>query len=499
MPLLWFGSMRPMLDFTTCCSRRRFIESGALGLMGAGPWAAAQAQSRQADVFPEALAGILRRGNLPVEQVGLFVAPVSSGAPILALNASDAFNPASTMKILTTYSALMQLGPDYKWRTTAGLRGRLDGDVLRGDLVIRGSGDPKLVVEDLQEWLGQWRRAGLREIRGDLILDDGVYALDDRSVETLDGDPSQPYNVRPFGVLMNFKATRLRAAPTVGGAAVEFEPALADIEILNATTRGGRRCEYGVNSLLVRDIGSNGAALVKVQGPYSQGCAEQSMMVAILDHRQFIHGLFKQVWSALGGMFTGVTRIERGAAAKLSQPAWSEWISPRGLADVVNDINKFSNNVMARQVLLHTATVMNNRAAKVEEAARFLQDWIASRGLRMDELVVDNGSGLSRRERISALNMGLLLRNAAASPVADLLRLSFPIVGVDGTMRTRLSDLSGSAWLKTGSLNNVRSLAGYVDAASGRRMVISLMINGPRAEASQPAQDAIVRWVHANG
>jgi serine-type D-Ala-D-Ala carboxypeptidase/endopeptidase (penicillin-binding protein 4) len=480
-------------------NRRRLIDMMAVAAAGFTASPCSLAQQSLADSLPEALAGILRRAQLPPDQVGLWIAPLGAGSALASLNAGQAFNPASCMKLLTTYSALMNLGPDYRWRTTAHLRGRLDGDVLRGDLVIRGSGDPKLVIEDLQEWFAQMRRQGLREIRGDLVLDDSVYALDERSVESFDGDPSQPYNVRPFGVLMNFKATRLKASATVGGASIEFDPPLADIEIVNATTRGGRRCEYGVGSLWVRDIGSVQQAAVKIQGPYSAGCGDQSTMVAVLDHRQFIHGLVKALWLGLGGQWSGSTRIERHAVTQGNLAVFAQWVSPRSLADVVNDVNKFSNNVMARHLLLHTATVQQQRAARVEDAAQYLSQWLQTQRLGFPELVVDNGSGLSRRERISAINLFRILSHAQRSPVADLLRLSLPNVGIDGTMRTRLQDINGSSWLKTGSLSNVRSLAGYVDAASGRRLGLVLMINGPRAEGSSAAQDAIVRWTHANG
>jgi D-alanyl-D-alanine carboxypeptidase/D-alanyl-D-alanine-endopeptidase (penicillin-binding protein 4) len=480
---------------------RRLLLKGLATAVGTPTLAPAVAQTAAPQPspigLPDALAQALRRAGLAPEHVGLAIAPMRSGAPIAAMNAQEAFNPASTMKVLTTYAALSRIGPDFRWRTTAALRGAVEGDVLRGDLVIRGSGDPKLVVEDLQEWLTSMRRAGLREIRGDLILDDGVFALDGRGNEAIDGDPSQPYNVPPFGVLMNFKAVRLRASATVGGAAIDFDPPLSDVEIQNLTQRGGKRCEGGVGGLVVRDASAGAQAQVRVQGPYSRACGDQSGMVAVLEHRQFVHGLFKAVWSSLGGVFLGTTRIERNAALRL--PVWSEWVSPRLLADVVNDVNKFSNNVMARHLMLQLGQAQLGRAATVEESARVLTDWIASLGLRLPELVVENGSGLSRRERISATGMLQVLRHAALSPMADLLRLSLPIVGIDGTMRSRLPELAGQAWIKTGSLNNVRSLAGYVDAASGRRVMLALMINGPRAEGSQAFQDTVLRWAHANG
>jgi D-alanyl-D-alanine carboxypeptidase/D-alanyl-D-alanine-endopeptidase (penicillin-binding protein 4) len=130
-----------------------------------------------------------------------------------------------------------------------------------------------------------------------------------------------------------------------------------------------------------------------------------------------------------------------------------------------------------------------------------LARWLADQGLDLPGLHVENGSGLSRSERVGAAGLARVLQRAAAGPHADLLRDSLPVVGVDGTMKRRLADepVAGRAWIKTGSLADVRSIAGYVDAASGRRHAVVFIVNGPRATAAPAAQDRFLRWVHANG
>ena len=119
----------------------------------------------------------------------------------------------------------------------------------------------------------------------------------------------------------------------------------------------------------------------------------------------------------------------------------------------------------------------------------------------MPELVIENGAGLSRVERISAASTVALLRHAAAGPHAELLRESLPVVGIDGTMARRLQGepAAGNAWIKSGSLAAVRSAAGYVSARSGRRYALAFIINGPRAEAGGHAIDELLRWVYDNG
>ncbi|MBN9460030.1 MAG: D-alanyl-D-alanine carboxypeptidase/D-alanyl-D-alanine-endopeptidase, partial [Burkholderiales bacterium] len=346
----------------------------------------------------------LREAGIAAGQVGAIALPLDGAPALLAHDAERPLNPASTIKLLTTYAALTLLGPDYRWRTEARLKGLLQGGVLRGDLILRGGGDPKLVIEDLTEFIARMRAAGLEEIDGDLVIDDAIFDAGPGSVEDFDGDPSQPYNVRPFGALMNFKAVQVLVRPNGTGAGLAFDPPLADVAIDDRVRLLGGPCRHGASGLTVRD-GEGGAAGVRISGSYSRACGEQGAFVAVLDHRRFIHGLFKAAWQAAGGRWTGRTRIERGAST--GEP-WLVWTSPRTLADVVHDINKFSNNVMTRQLMLQMASEAGARPATLADARRVVRAWLAAQGLAFPELVLDNGAGLSRdaRRRVLLIEAG---------------------------------------------------------------------------------------------
>ncbi len=461
-----------------------------------------QAQpSEQAGVAPAARPGApieqwLSQSGLEPSQLALIARPLGGGPVLARHNADTAMNPASTMKLLTSLAALSVLGPQYRWRTDAHLRGRLADGVLEGDLILRGGGDPKFVIEDLAEFIARMRAAGLREIRGDLVLDDSIYDVGAASVQDFDGDPSQPYNVRPFGMLMNFKAVKFVVSAKNGAASVTLDPPLAGVRLDNRLTamRGPCRFAMSVASL----DGTPGPAVVRVSGAIAPSCGERSVFSSVLDHRAFAEALFRAAWQEAGGRWSGSARIERGAAR--GDP-WLAWNSPRTLADVVNDVNKFSNNLMARHLLLQLAVASGSVPATEEAARGALRDWLAKQGLTFTELVVENGSGLSRTARISAASLARVLEFAAAAPYADLIRGSLPIAGVDGTMKYRLTGrpIAGNAWIKTGSLAEVRTIAGYVDAASGKRYAVVLFANGPRAESAAQLQEQFLRWVHANG
>ncbi|MFZ9677686.1 MAG: D-alanyl-D-alanine carboxypeptidase/D-alanyl-D-alanine endopeptidase [Quisquiliibacterium sp.] len=442
-------------------------------------------------------------------RVALIASPLGGGPALLEHQSSLPLNPASAIKLLTSHAALSMLGPDYRWKTDAYLDGELRDGVLHGNLVLKGGGDPKLVIEDLQQFVAAMRAAGLQEVRGDLIIDDSVFEVGEASVEAFDGDPTQPYNVRPFGLLMNFKATRVVVHPGQGRAAqISLDPALDGVKIENRLKLRDGHCRRGQDVLSVSEspaeqagkgVGqASGVPRLIISGSYSPACGEIGAFVSVLSHRAFIDALFRAAWREAGGRWDGRTRVVRGAAR--AEP-WLRWESPRTLADVVRDINKFSNNVMSRQLLLQLGHEAGVRPADVNSARAALHAWLASQSLNLPGLLVDTGSGLSRSARISAAGMAQVLEHAARSRHADLLRDSLPVLGMDGTMRYRMAgeSLAGRAWIKTGSLADVRTIAGYLDAKSGTRYVVVLLYNGPQPAEARRLQDDFLRWVYRHG
>ena len=424
-----------------------------------------------------------------------------SDEPMLRVmhQAERPFNPASTMKLVTTHAALAMLGPDYRWTTRFLTTGPIRDGVLQGDLILQGGGDPHLVIEDLHALMADLRAQGLTTIRGDLVVDDARFAVGPADGEAFDGDASQAYNVRPWAALTNFKASKLVIDPKKRQLALE--PPLADVQLRYDVKVLKGRCRTGGTRLGVQDgATAAGRPVVSVNGTQVRACGSQQFYAAMLDHQQFLHGIFKAAWKDMGGQFTGRTRIQPGAAVR-GRPLYA-WQSTLDLGEVVHHINKFSNNVMTRMLLLEMAAASGQGALPPDRAGQWLHQWYRSQGLALPSLVMENGSGLSRQARISAGDMVALLARAAGSPSAPWFEASLPVVGIDGTMKTRLrmDPVAGQAQIKTGTLQNVRAIAGYVTAASGRRYALSLMINGKYpAERALHAQDELLRWVYRHG
>jgi D-alanyl-D-alanine carboxypeptidase/D-alanyl-D-alanine-endopeptidase (penicillin-binding protein 4) len=470
--------------------------SGAMSRRLLGALLLAVATCARAETMPAPVAQALARAGIPPSAAALWVQDVDGARPALAVNAAQPMNPASLMKLVTTFAALEILGPSYTWRTEALLAGPLADGVLDGDLVLKGYGDPKLTVERFWLLLQGLRARGLRDIRGDLVLDRTWFEPGAIDPARFDGEPLRAYNVPPDALLVNFKAIRVLFSPEAPGRAVRVitEPALANVDVSATVRTVEGACgdwRSGIR-LEVREI--NGRTLVELVGALAAACGDRYWNIALLDHRDYVHGLFRALWEASGGTLRGGVRD--GAAPPGAKPfAVAE--SPT-VAEIVRDVNKYSNNVMARQVFLTLSAETLKLPGRADRSARVVQSHLASRGVELPELVMENGSGLSRQERISAAGLGRVLLAAWRSPVMPELAASMPLVASDGTMRRRLRDqaAAGQGHIKTGSLAGVASIAGYVLDRSGRRAAVVFIVNHPNAGASQAAQDALLRWIH---
>ena len=437
---------------------------------------------------PEVLRA-LQRAKVPADALSVVVHDTTTGERVLQWHEERPVNPASVAKLLTTMAALDRLGPAWHWSTPVWLSGPIRHGVLEGSVFIKGSGDPKLVLERVWLLLRRVQQLGVREIRGDVVLDSSAFAVADTPPGDFDGEPLRPYNVRPSALLFNFRSVVYSFVPdaAAGVARVLAEPALAGTALDRTVPLVAGACldwRGGVKA-------SFEPAATRFAGSYPLSCGELAWPVADPQPITYEARLVEALWREMGGVLHGAAR--EGLAPVELRPSF-EQRSP-ALAEVVRDINKYSNNVMAQQLFLTLAAQATPGVPATPEAAReTLLRWLVERtGEPGAELVLDNGSGLSRLTRISALRLARLLLQTFDSPVMSELMSSLPVSGLDGTMRRSLAT-PGRAHLKTGSLRDVAAVAGYVLTNSGRRLVLVAIINHPQAQAARPALDALVQW-----
>lgn len=445
-----------------------------------------------AEALPPEVLKALKAAQIPVASVAVVVQPVDSRFSLVSHNAKQAMNPASVMKLVTTYAGLDLLGPAWTWKTTAYAEAEPFEGKLGGNLYLKGSGDPKFALEHFWALLRQLRVRGIEHIVGDVVLDRSAFAVPAIDPGAFDDKPMRPYNVGPDGLLINFRALRFTLLPDYGKVRVLQETPSEGLTVDNRLQLTNGSCSSDwKDALVTRLTTQNGSQRLEFSGSFSAQCGEKSLNLAPLAAEAQAEGLFRALWKELGGSLGGKLRV--GAVPPGARPVAFQESPP--LADVVRDINKFSNNVMARQLFL---TLGNSDAPATPERARQrVVEWLAGRDLKFPELVLENGSGLSRQERISAGSLNRLLLDAWKSPVMPELVSSLPIVGIDGTMKKRLkeSTASGRAHIKTGTLDGVKAAAGYALDSQGRRYAVVFLINHPRAQGGGPAIDALLLWV----
>jgi len=444
---------------------------------------------------PEVLAA-LERAKVPPEALSATLQEAGSAAPGWAWQARQSVNPASLMKLVTTFAALDLLGPAWAWSTPVWLQGSLRNPgpegVLDGNVVIKGNGDPKLVLERVWLLLRRVRQAGVREVRGDIVLDRSAFGDTEQSPGDFDGEPLRPYNAQPDALLLNYKSLLLTFTPDPvrSIANIVAEPPLAGVRVDASVPLGGAVCDTW-RIALKPDV--TDPARIWFRGAYPAACGEKVWPQAYTDAKSYNARLIEAMWRDAGGTLTGSVR---DGIAPSTKPSF-EFASPP-LADVVRDINKFSNNLMAQQLFLTLGLQL--RGTGTSDAARAaLQPWLLDKlADRAGDIVVDNGSGLSRDNRVSAAALALLLQRAWASAVMPEFVSSLPISGLDGTLRRSpgmaVAKVVGRAHLKTGSLRDVTAVAGYLLAPDGKRYVLVAIINHPNANAGRPALDALVEW-----
>ena len=444
--------------------------------------------------LPPEVAQALQRARVPEEALSVVIEEAGTGRSVLAWQEDRPVNPASLMKLVTTYAALDRFGPAWSWRTPVWLLGEVRDGVLEGSLVIRGSGDPTLVLERVWLMLRRVQQLGVREIRGDIVIDSSAFELPDGNPGDFDGEALRPYNTRPDALLLNFKTVTYVFVPdaATGRARVTQTPALAGAEVDRSVPLLPGPCSDWRTGLKAQ---FNPDGSTRFAGGFPAACGELAWPVADPQPRSYNARLLEGLWREMGGQLSG--RV-REAAAPVDRPASFELVSP-ALAEVVRDINKHSNNVMAQHLFLTLGLEPGSPGlpgppANLDRARAAVMRWLEARaGAGAEGVVLGNGAGLSREGRIPAALMARLLQQAWGSPVMPELMASLPVSGLDGTLR-RAQMQAGRAHLKTGSLRDVSGLAGYVLSDSGRRYVLVAIVNHANAAAARPALDALVRW-----
>lgn len=448
------------------------------------------------NTLPISVQNVLNHRKVAHDTLSIYVEDLESGKVLLRWHDEVPRNPGSTIKLLTTLVALDVLGPGYSWQTDVYALGPINDGRLDGDLLLKGHGDPFLVTERVWQLLRQIRQAGIREITGKLLLDDSYFDVSGHDPAAFDRQPLRAYNVAPNALLMNFKVIRYWFEPEHAGndVSVWLDPPLANLDIDNRLTLAQGSCRGYQRGITIS--ANDTVDKMTFSGKFPSGCKRYAMDRSALSHNAFAYGLFKWLWQESGGVLKG--GWENAVAPVDHEPIIEFKSLP--LADVITRVNKHSNNVMARQLLYTLAAEVLGEPGTETGGRRIVADWLQQKGLNFSALAFDNGAGLSREARMTAADFGAMLRFSWQQPYMPEYISSMSLAGVDGTLTHRLDDgpLAGMAHLKTGSLDHVAGVAGYLQSRSGRRFAVAVLQNdtdihrGPGEEV----QEALLRWLY---
>ena len=455
------------------------------------------------DAMPPAILKSLETLRAPPNSVSIFVQDARSDEIVLAFNADAARQPASTIKTLTTIAALDLLGPAYAWKTRAYVTGSVRRGALDGDLIIVGGGDPYMVSERWWSFVSQLRQTGLSTIDGDIVIDRSYFAQQEEDRASFDGQPYRSYNVIPDALMVNFQTSKFTigadAAPSGDGkfANISIDPLPANLELDNQVRLGAGNCRRAQQGLRFSMPQGPAGNTLNVRGVAPRNCGRYTVARAIMSAPEYAYGTFRTLWSQTGGAIKGKLRL---APLPQNSRLLHEFDSlPMG--EVVRLVNKYSNNVMARHLLLTLGAEKFGAPATVDNGRRAVNHWMSERNIVIPGFVLDNGSGLSREERITARGLGQILHAAWHSQFMPEFFASLPLAATDGTLRHRFSaaGMQGRIRMKTGHIDDVANLAGYVNAVSGKQYIVVIFVNFPGAHlgVGDDIQAAVLRWVFA--
>jgi len=443
--------------------------------------------------IPPSVQAALDKAELSPESLGVVAFPLDARWAGLRLQADRAMQPGSTMKLVTAIVALDQLGPNARARTELLADTPAKDGVIDGPLYLRGGGDPDLDWGALTTLLRDLRSQGVREIRGGLVVDRSLFnpTRPELGVPPFDEQPEFPYNVIPDALMANGnllgfvlesdgQQLKVRANPAWDGVTVDT----SDVQLSDAP------CKDWEDGWKIPDAQG---LTVRLHGAFPRNCrVEQELNV--IDRQLLTQAAVRQIWRELGGTM-GPMNAE--AATPAGARVLATHVGPP-LAEELRGVMKRSDNALARLTFLSLGAKTAQPSEPTPAAAdRAVRTWLQAHQIPADGLVLENGSGLSRSERISPAQMAAMLAASHDGLHGPELLTTLPVAGVDGTLSRRMrgTPAEGIARMKTGTLNNAVGLAGYVPDASGRLWVVVAIVNAPQAGRGRAALDAVTLWV----
>lgn len=441
--------------------------------------------------LPAEISHAMLRARVEPKDISIAVIPLNGTGKKLLINANQPRIPASVEKIITSAAALDLLGPSKVWSTFIASEEEPENGTIKGNLYLIGSGDPYLTIERFWLLLDNLRARGIKTIEGNVIIDRSSFQVPPHDPFAFDGEGNRPYNLGPDALLINSRSLiiKFRPDPKKGVAYLYPEPNLEGIKLPESIPLSKEVCGAW-RKQINPDYSDPYRPIFK--GKYPSSCGAKDLLYTSFSQNEYVNAVFSSMWKQMGGVWKG--KVQSGKAPEERTVLASSYSEP--LTKLTYNMNKYSNNLIARQLFLALGKTAKGEAKSLAKSRETMGAWAETLKISPRELYLDNGSGLSRNSQLSAAAAVRVLEYMWNHQAMAEYMSSMPISGIDGTMRKR-PVAKGRAHIKTGYIAGVRSIAGYVLTASGKRYAVAAIVNGGGAMGAVPVMDAIIDWVYS--
>ncbi len=437
---------------------------------------------------------MISKNKITLNKVSVIIKDAHTGRQFVSINANTMRKPASVMKVFTTYSALLEFGPNFRWPTKFYYKGKYSRGTIHGDLIVKGYGDPTLSSKDIPRIVHKLKRLGIRAIDGNIILDRSFFHTPDRVSSGFDRNKFSEYNAMPDAIMFNDHLITLIVKSD--GRRINVYKSSTDnsYKLINKIIPTNKKCSgsNGWPRVLVNTEGTS--PRVTISGTISRSCSPRYIKKLVThSYKSFYYALVNEM-KREGIKYHGTMRL-----AKVSRVAKALFVHhSMPLIKILAKTSKHSINLYARHLMLLLGGKLYGAPSSKSKGEKAEMEILSAHGLLHNtDIKIDNGCGLSRISRITANTLSDVLHDANRR-YGSLWRETLSVTGVDGTTRRRFkhSIARGRAWMKTGTLNDAKNIAGYVLSKSTHRLYnIVVLYNGKERWKGSSLQNQIINWL----
>ncbi len=442
--------------------------------------------------LPQEISSFVNKSKIPSKDISIYIKEVGTNNVIASLNANTVRKPASVIKVMTTYAALLKLGFDYRWPTKFYMSGRKSGSTLKGDLIVKGFGDPTLSESDLDSIVKQIKNYGIRHITGNIVIDRSYFSVKNTNSSHFDNNTYSPYNAMPDAMMFNERTSTVCITPKNKSAHKELnDPSyklVNNIKFVNKSCKG----QYSWAGSKVDESGTDPKLILS--GKISKRCGKRKVCKVVTKPYKAFYYVLKDRLKDNGVSVKGSLRLKK--VPRNSQLLFTHY--SKSLEQIVSKTAKKSNNLYARHLMLFLGAKVYGAPSTIEKGRKAINLILKQKGvLNRNRHYIDNGSGLSRSSKMSAKTFADMYESAYLHYGQRWMN-TLSIAGEDGTIKKRFRNAPAKnrAWMKTGTLNNVKNIGGYVKNRKGTLYSVVIIVNTKQARWRAAAlQNNIINWL----